>query len=41
MLSVMGDKIQCFPCDSKKFIYDPKVEFSIYKSDCDKFWESH
>lgn len=37
----MGDKIQCFPCDSKKFIYDPKVEFSIYKSDCDKFWESH
>lgn len=37
----MGDKIQCFPCDSKKFIYDPKIEFSIYKSDCDKFWESH
>ena len=35
-----GNKIETFSVDNE-FIYDPLEEFSLYKSDCDKFWDSH
>ena len=35
-----GNKIETFSVDNE-FIYDPLEEFSLYKSDCERFWKSH
>lgn len=35
-----GNKIETFSVENE-FIYDPLEEFSLYKSDCERFWKSH